>query len=397
MLILKRSLLPALLLMMLLVNGIYAADINNPVYCYRILKSSPDSNARDSVLIGKITFDPLPSYQQESRVIIEHYVQFDCDQGLAFKYNRKFDGSLELDNYGKYISDPVKFGDTVNIEFIIKPMKVGYIPVNFIVYENFPLKEALETGKRLMIGGSFKADFLLDPDGKTTGIASAVCSRNNATTLGPSPMHLDKKLVYMSDPRIRQPEFYPALCRRVNERLYKHLFSVETTVDPVPGVPGSYMVDCTVKPFHSFRDGIAIRIEHNDHLLIDKLPASITYPVDSGYSYNFLMPVTISKPGVGQLNISFLTPNPDKGTGIGLFANRSGDLVKKQTLYFGVDDDLKTSFITERNPYVTSERLQKDGSNVFLDPRYQLLESYPFSKVNISEWGEGYRTVMNYR
>nr|MBN2277429.1 hypothetical protein [candidate division Zixibacteria bacterium] len=391
----KRSLFPAFLMLMFLVSGLHAADINNPVPCYRLMDGSPDGGFRDSILIGTISFDPLPAYNQETRVIIEHYAQFDSETGLAFKYNRRFDGSVELDNYGKTINEPVKAGDTVAIEFTIKPMKIGWIPVDFIVYENCFLKEALESGRSVKTGGSFKADLLISPEGTISGLASDICTSKNASALGPSANQLDKEIIFQSDPRICQPEFYPSLCRRINEKLYKHIFSIKTVIRPDIANDHGYIIDCFVQPYHSFTEGIAVKINYSDNMEIPECPASLNYPVDSNSIYQFSIPVRLVKPGIGRLTIGFITPNPDKGQAYGMFAHRKGDLNSKQAVYFGIDDNLEVSFITEHDSYTTYRQLQKDESAGFIDPRYQLPESNSSKPSRITLLGESYRTIMD--
>lgn len=98
------------------------SDINRSVLCYHH-KRGFEKNPPDSVLIGNMTFDPLPEYQKPSKVLIEWY----CDREITKNLNLRVEGPVWNYHISRPLpvwAAPIHKGDTVRTELTITPAKV---------------------------------------------------------------------------------------------------------------------------------------------------------------------------------------------------------------------------------------------------------------------------------
>jgi len=368
-----KNLIMIIILIMIFEIAAFSQAINNPVMCETKIGLT-EEGFDESIVIGKITFDELPEYMKETKVIFEYYPFFDSDSGLVFKYNRPFDGSLLMREYIKIIDEPVTKGDVIQFEFHITPMKIGLIPFSFIVLENCSFPEAFKEKRHLMIGGQMKADFLLGPDGKTYGIASKACKWENATGLGLYPELFENGQRFYVWPKPILSEYNPGNAISQSEMMesYHYNFAMEINVKPEYGDSALIRFNCNVSPYHNFSDGIGFQIKHSEEIEIIDVSPNIIGSVDSSQTYEFTAKSSLPKSGLSKIMLGFYTPNPEfESLRNSIIAKRRLKIGNYLSLIIGVDENGRIMFINDEKSFSNFKRLgDRAGSVDVVDDRY---------------------------
>jgi len=373
------------------------SEINNAVICYHVSNPLSDSNNLDSALIGKITFESIPEYMQTTNVILEYYSQFETDKGIVLKFTGKMDDRLEISDPVSVIQGPIGNSDTLVVRLSFTPKRVGFIPFEFVIFENTPLKSPRDNKLGPKVAGTLKADILIGPDGKTTGIASNICNQDYATTLGPGAELLKQGINYTVDPKPTLGDFYPEQERFYQKNPSRYIFEIDANIDVSRQEKNTINISCDVKPYHDFKYGIIYEASVSDNISIVEMSPSINATVFTNQSYQFDMQALIEKPGLNIIRLNFLTPNPDYGTDGNLFSHRRTRMLSNGlSLFVGVDESGNIVFISDREPISKLDSMQKSGiSTVQVDPRYNLIQGDKLPDAIHVHKGEGAREIIN--
>lgn len=372
---------------------VMAGDINNPAFSYKRL-NTPE---KDSLLIGWVIFDPLPSYETETSVIVNHVARFSTDVGLVIRADGRgvMSHRLSMSDRLVRVAGPIEIGDTIVAEFSITPSDIGIIPLHFIVYED----KLLSGPGRIRTGGTIKADFLLDPAGQTWALVSESVNSKNAGLLGPSWELLSRGTTFSVDVK---PDFEFAgqdVLDHWEKTAAMRVFSTLVTVMPLPDEQ-SISILCEVTPYQSFEAGIGFAIQHSSELEVLEMGPSISEPVVQGTSYEFVSKVKLKEAGTAVLEIELCTPNPDIGTQDGVYSIRHKEdpLGQMVRLYLGLDDGGKVLFITGRRPSDALKVMKRQsGPAPALDSRLTHVQNHPVSKDRLLKRADNsYYKVVRY-
>lgn len=391
----KHVLMICCALLVLLVPGdLLAKDINNPVLFYQLQQSASGAGQRDSILVGKAFFDPLPEFGRESQITLEHYAQFACPTGIVISAygTAVMNGALSFADYAIESSQSVSRGDTVFAVFFVTPKQIGVLSLGFSFLENLEVTQ----DRPPRSGGGGDASFLLMPDGTTAGLGSPEVSTYGASVLGPLPILFDRGLVYQSHWKDTPSQHDPGNSNSDNMVPHR-FFAVRVEVELREGQDNRLFCRCLVSPYYSSDKGIGFTIAHKGGVIANELTPCIAGSVDSSQVYEFACELSLVTPGIHAVGVSFETLNPDYRQSEGTFARIPSQVLGGGVrLYIGVDDGGELVFITDKEPQTSLEILQRQGVDpVVIDSRYSLVGSLPRSSGRLQTvHGDGYDDIV---
>jgi len=389
--------------------------IRHPVRWYERHRPCPECR-KDSVLQGTITFDPLPEYMKESRMVVEYYCQEDIAGDLTLRLD-EYQKEFEISAYEQIWPGPVRAGDTLLAEFQMTPMKVGVVIVTFKVYDPEVYEFPDSTMAVEIPRGQFIAAMVLGPDGKVKALNSAETNEEYATFLGPYPEVMAESLIFWRDPKLpaelaessgfwRNP-YMPAESGDKHGypmTMFKY-FSIKTVLYTQPDDSGYRHVRCEVTPYHVFESGVAIALSASDDVTISNVPPSFPRAVAPSDTVRFSFAFRIDRSGQSCLHLNALTHNPDEGNPFGGVGLGSAELWDMQPIHIGYDSSMKLLFITGENPANYLPRMSRDQGEIVpdrlikqreADRRVQWLESQPPRKAKwVRYYGEGYSNIID--
>ncbi len=372
--VLGRLVAVACLVMATAAGNAASQDINNPVFLYH--QTPAINGAVDSIVSAKATFDPLPQYGTRTKLTIEHYALFATDSGMMVELRGEAVEKvmLRMPQYAKLIPGPIAKGDTLVAEFWLTPEQVGRIPLSVMAYDNIELIP----DQPVRVGVMDDISFMLGADGRTFGVASTVVSGFNSTVLGPAPNLLSSERVFHVEPRYPQPDLkWLNLPQRPNYSPEEEVFAVEVRVLPVTDRPSRRLVSCRIFPYQDFEYGIACQVVHSDELKVTELDTCILGAVSSDSVYEMSFVTELAAPGLGNLAISFITPNADFGVEGALFSARPRALGAELSLTIGISEDLEPLLITDvqLRSYLKAAR-REEVDPVVIDQRFAFVNKY---------------------
>jgi hypothetical protein len=284
------------------------SDIVHPVLCYhrlRVFGNTPP----DSVLVGKMTFDPLPEYQKPSKVLIEWY----CDREITKDLNVRVEGPVWNYQIARPLPvwhAPIHKGDTVRAELTITPLTVGIVDLRVYAGEPglFPQGDSMVPCE--ISRASLRTAFVLGPNGQTTAMNSPATNQPYATFLGPLPEVMAESLLFLLDPKF--PEDLLGL-NPVSPPPGKPVFAVEGIVYTQPDDSGYRKITCRVSPYRQFDAGIGFAVRYSENMYISDVSPSWTQAVWPKDTISFSFRFRASASGISHLFLYFQTANPDFG------------------------------------------------------------------------------------
>lgn len=349
-------------------------DINNPVLIY--LQRSAADGTVDSLLTTRVMFDPLPEYGKTSKLIVEHQALFATDSGLMVELRGEAVErvSLDMPYYAQAVPGPITVGDSIRVEFEITPRQIGMFPLSVLIYNNVELVP----DKPVMVGAMGDVPFILDSEGSTFGIDSRVVTKRNSTLLGPAPDLLSQNRIFRVKSHYPQPDLrWLSLPNRPNHDPETEIFSLDVTLEPVKGQPTQRFVRCLVTPFQDFEYGIALQLSYSDQFKLTEIDSCVVGPAKADSVYEFTFRLDFVSPGMADLRINAVTPNPDFGVEGALFSNHPSVLNTDLKLGVGLDDSLSPLFITSVPLKLYFKAIKDEGIDpLSVDKRFEFVENH---------------------
>ncbi|MFH1700947.1 MAG: hypothetical protein ABIE07_10200 [Candidatus Zixiibacteriota bacterium] len=337
-----------IVILLLLASGVMAQSdfIRHPIEQYYI-KQRCKTCPVDSTQIGRISYDPLPAYNQQSKITLEYYSEFSWDKG-AYIEIFGYDKSFEIYPMRFDFPEKISVGDTLIAEFMIKPMRVGILP---IVFRPF-VDEEFEFASRHFDRRGFsllRADINIGYDSTLFAMNSEGLNSEYNTYLGPLPEIMAESLLYIWHPH--NPGINGLLdMRKVEDNSNRcRYFLIESSFFPAADEEGYRRVVCRISPFHAYDSGIRFRIDHSDDIEIKDQSEDYNNPVTPVDTIEFSFEFRKNKPAISRISLCFESDNPDKGNKLGI---GFGDfrVVEIQRTYIGYDEDMNLMFITDKSP-----------------------------------------------
>ncbi len=386
--------------------GVAVADdaIRHPVDCYTIPKAKCHGCPKDSVLVGRMTFDPLPEYMKPSKLTVEYYCDVDEDSDIIFRV-KNYNKSFVLSEYEKNYPGPIHVGDTISAEFTITPVGCcGVIRPEFVAiqpktyyYEDTTMHVEIPRARLV-------APFILGIDGITKAMNSPVL-KVASSPFGFLPEVWGDSVFFNASPKL--PEKY--LEEHALERRKKlNFFAVKTVVYTKLDDFGYRHIKCNLTPYFHHDAGIALSIHASEDIKIKNMSSSYLKPVNPEDTIEFSFDLKITEPGISYIFIYFRTINSTYGKPLVAWGSKSV-LENKQNIHFGHDENMTLLFCNANGPrreifgttarsgeWVPSPKLPYLQAN---EPRISWLENLP-SKLRFKPWrkyvSRGYDKVMSF-
>lgn len=356
----------------------------------------------DSTLVGKITYDPMPRYQQESAVEIEYYCDFDSDRDVLLRVGGEW-WTYSISEYVHVWPGPVHVGDTLRARLAIRPLQVGGVRPEFVVIEQmthaFPDSVAELQIPRAILRGHF----MLGVAGRVLGMNSVATNEEYATVLGPLPEVMAESLIFRRDPKPPAQIFEQD--GQVDIR-YKY-FALKTVLYTRPDDSGYSRVRCEVIPYHLYEAGIAFCVSADSRIVIGNLSPAYANPAKTSDTIEFSFDFKATKAGLSRITLRFSTLNPDRGKPRGIeIWHTDEELSAKQSIFLGYDDRMTLLLTSGKNLY-SYLRFPLSGNYPRMFEGYKIQRQadwrLPWAEVQykdgkqIDHWGAGSYDVMHHR
>jgi hypothetical protein len=377
------------------------ADIVHPILCYEPVRTCTGCPP-DSILVGKITFYPLPEYQKPSKMLIEWYCRGEITKNVTFRVEGPV-WNYQLSRPLPVWPAPIHKGDTVRGEITITPLTVGIVELRM----GGVIPAMLNTGDSSVLRESHVVSlwtaFVLGPNGQTTAMNSPATNEPYATFLGPLPEVMAESLLFF-----RYPKFPADLAgpNTSNSPIHQR-FAIEGIVYTQPDDSGYRKITCRVSPYFQFDAGIGFQVNRSEDVVIKDVSPSVVHPVSPRDTIEFSLWYRVTQWGISRMSLHFRTFNPDYGKSEGPIGDPDQeDIGTHLPIYFGYDRDMTLVFITDESP--SDNKGSYDRTNQWndskrwlmqqqMDPRVAWIGGLPAIR---KEWksydSEGFDKVMNF-